>query len=199
MIPPVMHGCHGERCAARDVQESAGVELHADPRRHQPARDRLGTGRPGRDDRGEAARRPGPRFSWRPRSRRAITGFFFPITKLTPGLVIGARSSLVVLAAAIYARYARHLAGVWPAGPMSSPRWSPCISTCLLADRPVLPEGGRPPGAGPDTGRTAVRDRAGRHARHLHRPRIPRDKAVPRAAPRSSLDRTTTSSGFRSL
>ncbi len=42
----------------------------------------------------------------------SVTGFFFPITKLTPGLVIGA-ISLVVLAAAIYARYARHLAGAW--------------------------------------------------------------------------------------
>jgi hypothetical protein len=42
----------------------------------------------------------------------SVTGFMFPITKLTPGLVIGA-ISLAVLALAISARYARHLAGVW--------------------------------------------------------------------------------------
>ncbi|WP_165253184.1 hypothetical protein [Paludisphaera soli] len=42
----------------------------------------------------------------------SITGFFFPITRLTPGLVLGA-ISLVVLAVAVYARYARRLAGAW--------------------------------------------------------------------------------------
>lgn len=42
----------------------------------------------------------------------SVTGFFFPITRLTPGLVLGA-ISLIVLAAAIYARYARRLAGGW--------------------------------------------------------------------------------------
>ncbi|MGQ0635810.1 MAG: hypothetical protein ACT4QC_14460 [Planctomycetaceae bacterium] len=42
----------------------------------------------------------------------SVTGFFFPITHLTPGLVIGV-ISLVTLAIAIYARYARPLAGAW--------------------------------------------------------------------------------------
>ncbi len=42
----------------------------------------------------------------------SVTGFLFPITRLTPGLVLGA-ISLVVLALAIYARYAGHLAGIW--------------------------------------------------------------------------------------
>ncbi len=42
----------------------------------------------------------------------SVTGFGFPIHGFTPGLGIGV-VSLLVLAVAIYARYARHLAGVW--------------------------------------------------------------------------------------
>jgi len=42
----------------------------------------------------------------------SVTGFFFPIHGLTPGLVIGVLS-LIVLAIAIFARYQRHLAGGW--------------------------------------------------------------------------------------
>jgi ABC-type transport system involved in cytochrome c biogenesis permease subunit len=42
----------------------------------------------------------------------SITGFFFPITKLTPGLIIGALS-LVLLALAIAARYQLRLLGGW--------------------------------------------------------------------------------------
>jgi hypothetical protein len=42
----------------------------------------------------------------------SVTGFGFPITRVTPGIVLGL-ISLVVLAVALYARYAQHLAGVW--------------------------------------------------------------------------------------
>ena len=42
----------------------------------------------------------------------SVTGFFFPITKLTPGLIIGALS-LVVLALAMAARYQLRLMGGW--------------------------------------------------------------------------------------
>jgi len=42
----------------------------------------------------------------------SVTGFFFPITKLTPGLIIGT-ISLVLLALAITARYQLHLMGGW--------------------------------------------------------------------------------------
>jgi hypothetical protein len=43
----------------------------------------------------------------------SLTGFGFPMEHgFTPGLAIGA-VSLVVLALAIYARYARHLSGAW--------------------------------------------------------------------------------------
>jgi hypothetical protein len=44
----------------------------------------------------------------------SITGYGFPFTHLLPSHVVGA-ISLVVLAVAIYARYARHLAGGWRA------------------------------------------------------------------------------------
>ena len=42
----------------------------------------------------------------------SVTGFGFPIKGMTPGIVFGL-ISLVVLAVAIYARYPRHLVGIW--------------------------------------------------------------------------------------
>jgi hypothetical protein len=42
----------------------------------------------------------------------SVTGFGFPITGVTPGIVIGV-ISLLVLAVAVYGRYGAHLAGVW--------------------------------------------------------------------------------------
>jgi len=42
----------------------------------------------------------------------SVTGFFFPFHKVTPGIVVGI-ISLVVLAVAIVARYAKHLQGGW--------------------------------------------------------------------------------------
>ena len=42
----------------------------------------------------------------------SVTGFFFPIHGVTPGLVLGVLS-LIVLAIAIPARYSFHLAGAW--------------------------------------------------------------------------------------
>src|SRR5205823_1713264 len=42
----------------------------------------------------------------------SVTGFGFPIHGVTPGIVLGILS-LVVLAIAIFARYARHLSGGW--------------------------------------------------------------------------------------
>ena len=44
----------------------------------------------------------------------SLTGFGFPITKVTPGLVVGSLS-LVILAVAIFARSGRKLAGPWRA------------------------------------------------------------------------------------
>lgn len=42
----------------------------------------------------------------------SVTGFGFPIHQLTPALIVGA-ISLVLLAIAIFARYTRRLAGPW--------------------------------------------------------------------------------------
>lgn len=42
----------------------------------------------------------------------SVTGFFFPFHGITPGIVIGVLS-LILLFAAIVARYAFHMAGVW--------------------------------------------------------------------------------------
>src|SRR5258707_10915070 len=44
----------------------------------------------------------------------SVTGFFFPITKVTPGLVIGG-ISLLVLAIALFAVYSKKLEGGWRA------------------------------------------------------------------------------------
>jgi hypothetical protein len=42
----------------------------------------------------------------------SITGFFFPFHKVTPGIILGI-FSLVVLAVAVPARYLKHLEGAW--------------------------------------------------------------------------------------
>src|SRR5438477_12073222 len=42
----------------------------------------------------------------------SVTGFFFPFHGVTPAIVVGI-ISLVVLAIGIYARYLRKLAGAW--------------------------------------------------------------------------------------
>lgn len=42
----------------------------------------------------------------------SVTGFGFPIKGMTPGIAFGI-ISLAVLAPVIYARYPRHLAGIW--------------------------------------------------------------------------------------
>jgi hypothetical protein len=53
----------------------------------------------------------------------SVTGFFFPFSHLLPSHIVGI-ISLVVLAVAILARYALHMAGVW--------RWI-YVVTALLA------------------------------------------------------------------
>lgn len=53
----------------------------------------------------------------------SVTGFFFPFHAVTPGIVLGV-ISLIVLAVAIVARYGLHLAGVWR---------STCVVSAALA------------------------------------------------------------------
>jgi hypothetical protein len=45
----------------------------------------------------------------------SVTGFFFPITKVTPGIILGVLS-LIALAIAIYARYGAKMAEGWRSG-----------------------------------------------------------------------------------
>jgi hypothetical protein len=42
----------------------------------------------------------------------SVTGFFFPFHGITPGIVVGVLS-VIVLAVAVVARYQRHMAGAW--------------------------------------------------------------------------------------
>jgi hypothetical protein len=42
----------------------------------------------------------------------SVTGYFFPFVRLLPSHIVGA-ISLVALAVAIFARYARHMVGAW--------------------------------------------------------------------------------------
>jgi len=42
----------------------------------------------------------------------SVTGFFFPFTKVTPGIILGILS-MIVLAIAIFAVYVFHLNGAW--------------------------------------------------------------------------------------
>ena len=42
----------------------------------------------------------------------SVTGFFFPYTKITPGIIVGILS-LIVLAIALLALYVGHLQGAW--------------------------------------------------------------------------------------
>jgi len=44
----------------------------------------------------------------------SLTGFAFPNEHVTPGIVVGVLL-LIALAVAVFARYARHLAGIWRA------------------------------------------------------------------------------------
>jgi hypothetical protein len=52
----------------------------------------------------------------------SVTGFFFPFHTFTPAISVGV-ISCIVLTIAIYARYAKHLAGAW--------RWTYVISATI--------------------------------------------------------------------
>ncbi len=53
----------------------------------------------------------------------SVTGFMFPINGLTPAIVVGV-ISIVILAIALMALYVKHLSGAW--------RWI-CVTTALAA------------------------------------------------------------------
>lgn len=60
-----------------------------------------------------------------------MTGFFFPLNGFTPAIGVGI-ISLVVLAVAIFARYARHLAGAWRWGYVITAMIALCLNVFVL-------------------------------------------------------------------
>ncbi len=86
----------------------------------------------------------------------SVTGFGFPIVGVTPGIVLGV-ISLVVLAIALYARYARHLMQ-GPGALSLSYRCARPVSKFLRLDRTVFSEGAGAQDAGSDAIRIALCD-----------------------------------------
>lgn len=91
----------------------------------------------------------------------SVTGFFFPFHGITPGIIVGI-ISLVVLAVAIYARYGGHLNGGW--------RKTYVITAAIALyperfrpDRAVVPKNPRTSLAGSDPKRATVQDDAACH------------------------------------
>ena len=65
----------------------------------------------------------------------SVTGFLFPFHGLTPGIVVGI-ISMIVLAVAIVARYRFHLTGAWQR--LCDHRGSGALSELLGADRAIV-------------------------------------------------------------
>src|SRR5258708_5073934 len=85
----------------------------------------------------------------------SVTGYFFPFDQILPSHIVGA-VSLVVLAIALYALNARHLAAHW--------RWIYVVAAVaslypdvFVAGRSGLPQNPAPPGPGPAPARTPLR------------------------------------------
>ena len=107
----------------------------------------------------------------------SVTGFGFPDHGLTPGIVVGI-ISLVILAVALLALYAQHLAGPW--------RWIYVITAIVALWFNVfvlivqafqkIPV---PQDAGANAVRAAVPDRAGRGAGAVRRAGHPRGAEIP--------------------
>ena len=123
----------------------------------------------------------------------SVTGFMFPINGLTPAIVVGL-ISIVILAIALMALYVKNLSGAW--------RWIYVTTDSALfqrfcSDRAVLPEGAEAASACTDAIRAALPDRSGRdfdrvsHSRHAGCEEIP---ARPVGA--SLHDRRQLSSGW---
>ena len=110
----------------------------------------------------------------------SLTGFGFPFTGFTPGIIIGI-ISLVVLAPAIYARYPGRLAGFWrPVYVVTAVIAQ--LPQFLRVDRAVIPESAGASLARSERIRATVSDRTGRRARWFYRARQPCRDQVSRAA-----------------
>ena len=84
----------------------------------------------------------------------SVTGFFFPVHHFMPSHGVGILS-LLVLAVAIYARYARHLGGCL-AQDLRDRRCLCTLPECLRRDRAILPENTRAQSDGSDAIRAAI-------------------------------------------
>ena len=84
----------------------------------------------------------------------SVTGFFFPFTKVTPGIVLGVLS-LIVLAIAIFALYVFHLNGAM-APHLRHLRPHSALLQRLRPCRTNLREGARNPRAGSHPDRSAL-------------------------------------------
>ena len=97
----------------------------------------------------------------------SVTGFGFPITGITPGIVVGI-ISLVILAVALFALYAQNLAGPW--------RWIYFVSAIVALSLNVFvlivqsfQKIRVPQDAGANAVRAAIPDRPGRGAGAVRR------------------------------
>ncbi len=96
----------------------------------------------------------------------SVTGFGFPINGMTPGIVIGI-ISIVLLTAVIYARYAGRLAGA--CAPCVRHRGGSRVLPQLFGlDRAVVPESPCPSCLGAEAIRTTVLGRAGCVSGRVH-------------------------------
>lgn len=107
----------------------------------------------------------------------SVTGFFFPFHGLTPGIVVGV-ISLVVLALAIFARYPRRLARRLVQN-LRHHRRHRSLFECFRFDRPVLHENTRAEIPRPNADRTAFQNVSTRRSRVVHPPGHPRRPSLP--------------------
>ena len=114
----------------------------------------------------------------------SVTGFGFPIKGMTPGIAFGI-ISLVVLAAVIYARYPRHLAGLWRRVYVIGAVFAFYLNFVVLIVQsfqkvPAAPR------SGPESERAALPGRAGRLDGRVPRPRHARGEELPGVAARGN-------------
>jgi hypothetical protein len=107
----------------------------------------------------------------------SVTGFLFPFHRFLPSHGVGI-ISLIVLAIAIFARYARRLVGAWRRTYVISA--TTALPKRLRPDRATLPKGAGAKSNGPDTIPASRRDRATSCAGALYRARCYFDDEVSR-------------------
>ena len=123
----------------------------------------------------------------------SVTGFGFPIHGVTPGIVLGV-VSLVVLAIALYARYVGQLAGAWRPVYVITAVIALYLNFFVLIVQSFQKVSALKAMA-PTQSECALRGRATRRAGGLHRPGSPRDEGIPSTAGPRRLTGTLRLSG----